>query len=180
MPDRPRPELDPAQRAKTEPRTPAEQLAADLRKRIVSGEYEVGSELPPMTQLAKDNQLAVSTVHRAVALLKSWDLVEATRGRRARVIATEQEPVPALAVQPSPHRIARTPGSLELLDLTIRYRGQNFRRLSARADPRDPDVLHRLLAGALRRAGRDEAEIGDYEMDVQIGDHLVTTFVDAG
>jgi hypothetical protein len=69
---------------------------------------------------------------------------------------------------------------LELLDLAIRYRGQDFRRLSARADPHDADVLHRLLTGALRRAGRDETDIGDYEMDVQIGDHLVTTFVDAG
>lgn len=180
MPDRPRPETDPVQRAKTDPRTPAERLAADLRGRIVSGEYPVGSELPPMSQLAKDNELVVSTVHRAVALLKGWGLVEAARGRRARVIATEQAAVPARAGEPTLPPTAQTTGALELLDLAIRYRGQDFRRLSARADPRDPDVLHRLLAGALRRAGRDESDIGDYEMDVQIGDHLITTFVDAG
>ncbi|HTK67469.1 MAG TPA: tyrosine-type recombinase/integrase [Pseudonocardia sp.] len=180
MPERPQPETDPIRRAKVEPRTPAEHLAADLRGRILSGEYPVGSELPPMKQLAADHQLAAGTVHRAVTLLKEWGLVEASRGRRACVIATEQEAVPARAVEPILSPTAQSSGSLELLDLAIRYRGQDFRRLSARADPHDADVLHRLLTGALRRAGRDETDIGDYEMDVQIGDHLVTTFVDAG
>jgi hypothetical protein len=131
-----------------------------------------------MKQLAADHQLAAGTVHRAVTLLKEWRLVEASRGRRARVIATAQEPEAApdaLALPAAPADCA-----LELLDLEIRHRGAAFRRLSARADPRNADALHRLLAGALRRAGHDEAEIGDYEMDVRIGDQLVTTFVDAG
>jgi lysozyme family protein len=178
MPDRPQPELDPVQRAKTDPRTPAEHLACGLRGRIVSGEYAVGGELPPMKQLAADHQLAAGTVHRAVTLLKEWGLVEASRGRRARVVATEQEPeaVPESLVPCA----APAEGALELLELEIRHRGATFRRLSARADPRSADALHRLLAGALRRAGRDESEIGDYEMDVRIGDRLVTTFVDAG
>jgi hypothetical protein len=117
-------------------------------------------------------------VHRAVTLLKEWGLVEASRGRRAHVIATDHEPaVEAHALTPAADQADAT---LELLDLEIRHRGAEFRCLSARADPRNASVLHRLLAGALRRAGRDEAGIGDYEMDVRIGDHLVTTFVDAG
>jgi integrase len=100
MPDRPQPELDPVQRAKTDPRTPAEHLAADLRGRIVSGEYAVGSELPPMKQLAADHQLAAGTVHRAVTLLKEWGLVKASRGRRARVVAS------AVASEVAVHRLS--------------------------------------------------------------------------
>jgi hypothetical protein len=60
-----------------------------------------------------------------------------------------------------------------LVDLEIRHRGGVFRTLSAEADPRSPDDLYQLLAGAIRRAGRDESEIGDYEMDVRIGDKLL-------
>jgi hypothetical protein len=34
-------------------------------------------------------------------------------------------------------------------------------------DPRNPAELERLLADALRRAGRPAAAIGDYEMDIR-------------
>ncbi len=182
MPERPAPELDPVERAKTDPRSPTEHLAAELLRRILSGEFAVGGELPPMKQLAAENKLSVGTVHRAVALLKEWGLVEASRGKRARVIAAEHsgdDPAAALATD-APLVEDRAPASSGLLDLEIRHRGKPFRRLTARADPRDAAALSRLLAGALRRAGRDEAEIADYEMDIIAGDQLIATYVDAG
>jgi DNA-binding FadR family transcriptional regulator len=149
----------------------------------LSGEYPVGGELPPMKQLGADNDLAVGTVHRAVALLKEWGLVEASRGKRARVVSTElraADSPAAEAVAPTEAPAGEPTIDRQLLELEIRHRGQPFRRLTTRADPRDADVLRRLLAGALRRAGRDESEIADYEMDIRVGDQLITTFVDAG
>jgi hypothetical protein len=40
--------------------------------------------------------------------------------------------------------------------------------------------LRHLLASALRRAGRDEDKIDEYEMDIYVGPHLLTTFVAVG
>jgi hypothetical protein len=64
-----------------------------------------------------------------------------------------------------------------LLNLEIRNLGQVLAKLTAEADPRSAEDLRRLLLGAIRRAGRDEAEIENYEMDVRYGDRLLSTFV---
>jgi hypothetical protein len=50
-------------------------------------------------------------------------------------------------------------------------------KLTAEADPRSAEDLRRLLLGAIRRAGRDEMTIEDYEMDLRHGDRLLSTFV---
>jgi hypothetical protein len=48
------------------------------------------------------------------------------------------------------------------------------------ADPTNATELRRLLAGAVRRAGQPEDEIGDYEMDLRDSTgQLLGTFVSA-
>jgi integrase len=178
MPARPETGLQRSDRAKTDPRSPMERLAAELRSRILSGEFPVDSYLPAMKQLAESHGVAVSTAHRSVTLLKEWGLVDAKRGQRVRVVASVNE---HSELATTPPFVQAEPGrGPQMLDLEIRHRGAIFRRLSAEADPRDADVLRRLLIGALRRAGREDSNVADYEMDIRVGDQLVTTFVVAG
>jgi hypothetical protein len=180
MPARPDSAVSPAERAKSDPQSPRERLAVQLRDRILAGEFAVGSHLPGVKQLAATHGIAPSTAHRAIALLKEWGMVAGELGQRVTVVATSEhenagvDPLPVVAVE------AIGVGSGErLLDLEIRHRGELFRRLSAEADPRSAEDLYELLAGALRRAGRKEAEIADYEMDVRADEELLTTFVAA-
>jgi DNA-binding GntR family transcriptional regulator len=87
----PAPELDDDERAKTDPRSPNERVAAVLRSRIVSGELPVGALLPSGKQLGADFGVATATAQRAVALLQSWGLVRVSRGRRPIVLAAPDE-----------------------------------------------------------------------------------------
>jgi integrase len=64
---------------------PYRRIAADLRGAIMSGFVSPGTPLPPMKMLARRYGVAVSTAHRAVALLVDADLVQASRGVRATV-----------------------------------------------------------------------------------------------
>jgi integrase len=89
VPERPQP-LSPTERAQTNPRSPYEKLAADIRSQIVGGALEVDAELPPIKELAATHEVSVGTAQRAVQLLKSWGLVEVARGRRARVLAVPE------------------------------------------------------------------------------------------
>lgn len=67
----------------------------------------------------------------------------------------------------------------EMLDLVVRRRGRVVSELSTEADPRDGSDLRRLLVDAVKRDGRREDDIGDYEMDVRYTGRrqLLTTFV---
>lgn len=85
MPDRPG-QQSPSERAKTAPRSPYEQIAAELRARILEGAIAAGDPLPPVEQIATSYGRSVGTAHRALALLHEWGLVEVSRGRRARVV----------------------------------------------------------------------------------------------
>jgi integrase len=53
-----------------------------------------------------------------------------------------------------------------LLDLVIKRKGWKVATLTAEADPKEPKELRRLLVDAIKRDGRDESQIGDYEMEV--------------
>ena len=74
---------DPAPR--TEKASPYQRIAADLRAAIRCGAYAPGDQLPSEAVLAERYGVAVSTAHRAVALLSDSGDISVSRGRRATV-----------------------------------------------------------------------------------------------
>src|SRR6185312_4161298 len=82
-----RPRKSPAERALTNPRTPREQLAVELRGQILEGLYPVGTDLPGIKALASERGVSSSTVQRAYLLLRDWELVDSTARERTRVTA---------------------------------------------------------------------------------------------
>ncbi len=76
------------------PRSPYEQLAASLRDDITSGRFNPGDQLPTVVDLAAAHTVAVGTVNRAVALLKSEGLIDVARGRRAVVTGASRSSDP--------------------------------------------------------------------------------------
>lgn len=73
------------ERARTDPRSPYERVAVELRARIETGTMSAGQQLPTGKQLGVEFGVATATAQRAVALLQSWGMVEVSRGRRAIV-----------------------------------------------------------------------------------------------
>jgi integrase len=180
MPERPvRP--NPVERAKTDPQSPYERIARELRRDILAGVLVDGEYTPSTKQLAAERNVSVATVHRAMDLLKTWGLISSCRGRRATVI---RPPAPedkssngaSGAVDASN---THTSMGKQLLDLEVRWRGSIVKKLTAEADPKDANGLRQLLIDAIRRHGRDESQIADYEMDVRYSGvrDLLTTFV---
>lgn len=86
LPARPVAEVPAVERAKTDPRSPFERVAADLRTKIRRGEIALGAQLPTGKQLGAEYGVATATAQRAVTLLQTWGLVEVSRGRRAVVL----------------------------------------------------------------------------------------------
>jgi integrase/DNA-binding GntR family transcriptional regulator len=182
MPARPA-VVEGSDRALTAPSSPYEQIAAALYEQIAHGEIKVGGHLPTVKAIAATNAVSEGTATRAIALLKEWGLVEASRGRRAVVMA-RPAPAPAEPVVVVPTAAAeadepQTPRSGVLLDLRLRHADETVRAFSARADPSDPDKLEQLLAGAVRRLGADADDLDSYELEVRLHGQasLVTTFV---
>ena len=66
--------------------TRPEQIAANLRREILSGRYPANSYMPPERQLARDFGAALRTVSQAMNTLSAQGLVEQTRGRGTRVL----------------------------------------------------------------------------------------------
>jgi len=64
-----------------------QRLASLLRHRIANGEYPLGTQLPPITQLADDLGVAVVTVRQAYELLSKEGLVRSQRGVGTHVTA---------------------------------------------------------------------------------------------
>src|SRR5918997_3472653 len=93
MPVRPQLPVSPAQAALTNPRSPRDRLAVDLRSAILGGKYSDGEPLPTIKQLAQTYEVATGTAHRAMSLLTAWGLVNVSRGQRATVQIIK--PVPA-------------------------------------------------------------------------------------
>jgi DNA-binding transcriptional regulator YhcF (GntR family) len=71
---------------------PYQQIAADLRGAIDSGVLAPGDPLPTEKALADRYGVAVSTAHRAVALLVAAGLVNSSRGVRATVASIQPRP----------------------------------------------------------------------------------------
>ena len=64
-----------------------QRLASLLRHRIAKGEYPLGAQLPPITQLAGDLGVAVVTVRQAYELLSKDGLIRSQRGIGTHVAA---------------------------------------------------------------------------------------------
>jgi integrase len=64
---------------------PYQRIASDLRASITCGALRPGQPLPSEKELAHRYEVAISTAHRAVALLVAEGLVRVARGRRAMV-----------------------------------------------------------------------------------------------
>ena len=67
------------------PRGPYEVIAAELREQILTGRLRAGDQLPTVAELATRHGVARGTAHRAIDLLRSDGLVDASRGRRSVV-----------------------------------------------------------------------------------------------
>ena len=68
----------------TSPEHPYLQLAGMLRAQIQSG--EITNQLPSITQLTEETELAVGTVRRAISILVKEGLVETVPGRGTFVV----------------------------------------------------------------------------------------------
>lgn len=157
-----------------------EQIAAELRKSIVAGEWPVGDRLPPLQDLADQHEVSVSTVRVAQRALAREGLLLVVHGRGAYVMGVEPErvdPVAALrdaaaAIEEARVALADTHGrgsaavessELQVDDLT----GDEL------------DLLCRALtdyAGSLRRRARDTWAGDDMRDEADAADRLATQF----
>lgn len=182
VPERPQ-SLTRSERAKTNPKSPYEKLAAKLREQILHGKFGVGDELPSVKEFAAEQGVSVGTAQRAFQLLKEWGLVEVIQGRRATVAADveqslDEPPVADAEDSDAVPGLAAEDADPQLLEFEVRRLGESVRIFKAEADPTKPEHLRRLLAATVRRDGRDIDEILDYEMDVcRPNGEFLTTFV---
>ncbi len=178
MPSRPA-SLAAAERAQRDPQSPYEKIAAELRRKILSGDLGDGDVAPTEKQLAVDHHVAVGTAHRAMELLKSWGFITSSRGRRAIVVRPADEPSAASAeISSDPHvphgavEERAASGGAKLWAITLR--GPGGRRYPARhvrEDLRSPDVFRAHLLAIARIEEPKETNdsddwIGDYELEV--------------
>lgn len=187
MPERPA-QLDPADRAKTDPQSPYERIAARVRHDILTGVLTDGEHMPPIKEIASEYGVSVATAHRAMDLLKSWGLITSGRGRRTIVVrplthsacCDAQPPVEPPAAEVSPATAVAAPRR-RLLDLEIRRLGQTVKKITTDADLRDAHELRQVLVDAIKRDGGDESQIAEYEMDIRYSGQpsVLTTFVAA-
>jgi DNA-binding GntR family transcriptional regulator len=83
----------------TSPEHPYLQLAGMLRAQIQSG--EITNQLPSITQLTEETELAVGTVRRAISILVKEGLVETVPGRGTFVV--EPRPPRSAGAGDRPH-----------------------------------------------------------------------------
>jgi integrase len=182
VPSRPVGRVSASERTKTTPESPYERIAFDLRQQILTGQLTDGDTIPAEKKLQADYDVSAGTAHRATELLKTWGLVETSRGRPTTIAAgaaaqaaaehDTAEPVPCAEPPTQPH------DGPELLQFQVRRLGELVRTFTAEADPSEASQLRTLLAASVRRDGHDVSEILDYELDVRRFDgELLTTFV---
>ena len=68
-----------------------EQIAAQIKSMILSGELKEGDALPSMRVLAQDMRVSVITTKRAYEILESEGLIESFTGRGSFVSAANPE-----------------------------------------------------------------------------------------
>lgn len=177
MPERP--PLRPMERVLQDPKSPYERIAAELLRQVINGELAVGSHLPTVKEIARIHEVGEGTAHRTTALLKEWGVIEATRGRRATVVAQPIVSTTTPELTPASDPQSNAESRAVLLNLRLQKAGNTVSTFTAKADPNDADKLEHLLLGATRRLDADPAEIDLYEQEVRRhgSDTLLTTFV---
>ena len=78
---------------RTDPMALHDQVAAEIRRAIASGEIRRGERLPSSIDLAAVLSVNRNTVLRALRLLRDEGIVDFTRGRGVRVTGTPQRSV---------------------------------------------------------------------------------------
>lgn len=78
----------------------------------------------------------------------------------------------------SPATVTTSSGGGELLDLEIRRLGSVVKKITTEVNPQDARELRQVLVDAIRRDGRDESAIAEYEMDIRYsgGSEVLATF----
>lgn len=190
LPKRPQ-VLNRSDRAKVSPENPYEVIAAGLREAIRAGELRPGEPIPPEKQLAAAHVVSAGTAHRAVELLKSWGLVDASRGKRATVkpsedlarafaadttITSAPEPRQPASATASADEQVQSAGELELDILCL---GTSIRKIRTIADPNDTHQMVQLLSDVIRRMGDHVGQVSNYEMVVRYAGErgTIATFV---
>jgi DNA-binding FadR family transcriptional regulator len=141
-------------------------LAHELLAAIADGTLPVGGYLPTNEQLAQVHGVSRATVQRAVALLATYSLVEVSKGRRAVVTLPPGPASAPPAIAPARDESGGASMERKLLDFEVRRRGRVVATVTAEADPKNAADLRQLLVEAIRRDGREESEIADYEMEI--------------
>lgn len=55
-------------------------IADDLRMKILDGQYRVGEQLPTKADLMTTHGVALTTIDRALEVLREWELIETRQG----------------------------------------------------------------------------------------------------
>jgi DNA-binding FadR family transcriptional regulator len=126
--------------------TPAEQLTAELRRRIVMGQLPVGTRLPPEPEMREELGVSRATLREAFRVLESDGLIAVQRGARGG----------AEVRHPSPESAARYFGLLLQSESTTIEDFQKAR-----------EVLEPPMAGMLARR-RDKAAIAALEEALEL------------
>jgi integrase len=181
MPNRPVPE-GAIERAKHDPQSPYEKIAAELRRSVLSGILAYGDLAPTEKQLAAKHQVAIGTAHRAMDMLKTWGFITSSRGRRAVIIRPPEllEGPSADSVGISPDDLNQQNGDNETVMTApqlwvITVRGPDGLRYPARHVCEDigrPDSFraHLLAIARIERpieTDPGEDWIGDYELEIR-------------
>jgi integrase len=175
-----RPELlTRAERAKIEPQAPYERIAAQIRQQILDGHLAEGDFIPKKKDIAIEHGVALSTAYRVMGLLRTWGLIDIRQGQRSVVIYRRTVAVIEVPTPPAPLTPVLAASSRQLLDFEIVHQSAIVRKIRTDADPNDPADLRQILIDAVLRLGRNESEIGLYELNIrQVGQpDLMTTFV---
>ena len=120
-----------------------QRLASLLRHRIAKGEYPLGAQLPPITQLADDLGVAVVSVRQAYELLSKEGLIRSQRGVGTHVAAL---PAAARGIDLAIDDPFATPQALAFEILEVRRGTRVPQELLGASDrPADENVCVRKL-----------------------------------
>jgi LacI family transcriptional regulator len=131
-----------------------QQVAAHIRRQIVSGEMPVGMQLQPHRQLATHYGVSIMTINKALAGLVSEGVLHSRVGRGTFV-----------AVRPAPSGTIRTDRSPDkMLGFVLRDLSSPFFSLIAHAAQQRADAAGYglLFSSSSNRLDREEVQIGRF------------------
>lgn len=124
-------------------RTLTEQMAAEIRQRILSGDLEVGEQLPNELQLAEQYGVSRAVVREAIRVLAQEGLVEVRRGRGTFAIDGTSEALRgSLGLLMS---INQSEGSFDLVEVREVLEPEIAARAALRATAEEVEVLREIV-----------------------------------